>query len=306
LLPAAYALAFALALGATLAAGLGVGGRNAARPVSHDGPALVVLPSLGAQEAFFGDDVTARVEVIVDGTRIHDSSVDVRTTFAPYSVAASDVARQSLGGGYLRRIYTYRLRCLQTACLPAAGGKRDFRFPPVEVSVEGRPVQTSPWPQLLVVSRLHGKAGLRLSSLRRPADVSATGRQLSSSLTWGGGALGLLGLALLAAWSVTRARPPALPVTAAGAAAELSDPVAEACGRVRAILSDGSWTRRQGALDVLARQLSARGDEGLADEASSLAWGRARPSEAEVSALLDRVEKREGDEAEAEDEVVAA
>jgi hypothetical protein len=306
LLPAAYTGVFVLSLAATLGAGLGWGGGTAQRPANHSGPALVVLPTLSTQEAFFGDQVTARVEVIVDGTRIHDSSVNVRATFAPYSVAAGATARESLGGGYLRRIYTYRLHCLQAACLPRAGGRRDFRFHPVAVSVAGRPAQSAPWPHLLVVSRLHANAGLRLASLRRPAVAPQGAGRLSPLLLWGGGGAALLGIALVAAWGATRARAPGRPVVATAVAAPATDPVADACARVRAIVADGSWARRQGALDLLARRLAAGGADGLAVEARSLAWRRTRPSEADVAALLDRVERRDSDAAEADEGVVAA
>jgi len=308
-LPAAYAAAFVLTLGVTLVVGLGLGlaGRKAERPADHSGPTVMVLPTLSTQEVFFGDDVTARVELIVDGTRIHGSGLNVQADFAPYSVAGRETALESLGGGYSRRIYTYRLRCLQAACLPAAGRTREFRFHPVLVSLAGRPLRSAPWPQLLVVSRLHGNAGLRLASLRRPAAVAPGAESLSSPLLWGGGGVGLVGIAVLALWGLRRARPPALPAPAVGGAAPAVDPVADACMRVRGILADGSWARRQGALDVLARTLAAVGDTSLAVEASSLAWRQARPSEADVMVLLDRIAGREDDDAvEAEDGVVAA
>jgi len=293
-LSAAYAGVFALALVVTVATGLGWAASRHSEAVDHSGPPLTVLPALQTQEVFFGDEVSARVEVVADTTRVRLGSLRIRASFEPYSVGTRHSTDESLGGGYVRRVTTYSLRCLRSACLPRAGGRREFRFPDVRVGIAGAPLQVVPWPRLLVISRLHGSPGLRVASLRAPAAISR-GRDWSKLLLQGSGGLGLAGLALIGYWVAVRRRRPEEPVGPVDFFASAPDPVSDACARVRSLFADASRTRRKGALDALAATLAADGEEALAHDAQALAWRGDQPSDTEVDALLERVEGRAGD-----------
>jgi hypothetical protein len=255
---------------------------------------LRAFATLPDREVFFGDEVEARVEVLLDRARVHGAP-QVIAHFAPYSMIGQVTRSESLGSGYQRRITTFSLRCLQDACVPPASARRVFRFPQVRVRAAGSPEARAVWPPLVVVSRLYGSSGLRAGALRAPDVVSGHGGRWSPRLLWSSGIFGVLGLALLGYWGWRR-RDGALPQPAFETAVPARDPIEDACARVRAGLPEEGWARQRGALDRLGRTLEAAGASSLAAEARALAWRRDKPTGDEVGVLLDRVQHRHEDQ----------
>jgi hypothetical protein len=264
---------------------LATGDSAAGSPVS--GPAVRVFATLPTREVFFGDQVRARVELLVDRARVRIPPV-VHARFAPYSIVGRETTSETLGTGYERRVTTFSLRCLQQDCVPPAAAHRVFRFPAVRVTAAGQPELGAAWPPLVVVSRLYGSSGLRAGALREPEAVAGTPDHWSSPLLWSSGGLALTGVALLGGWGWRRRE--GLRPDPVSAALDVSiDPVAEACARVQRRLPGENWARQRASLDLLARTLVAAGSPRLADEARELAWRRERPSDDEIEALLEHV-----------------
>ncbi len=293
LVTAGYAGAATVAGLVTVAVGLGWLSGGASRPETvAGGPALRAFASIPTPETFFGDVVHARVEVLVDRSRVRDAPV-VHARFTPYSVVSRTTTRESLGQGFERRITTYTIRCLNAGCLPPVSSRRVLRFPDATVTASGRPTVRAAWPQLVVVSRTYGSAGLRASGLRTPSAVSGHGAGLTSPLLWASGGLAASGILLLGGWAFQRRRETGIEAVTAGAEQGV-DPVVAACEHVRNRIVEHSWARQRAALDLLARMLAATGWPALAGETSALAWRREQPRDEEVTELLARVQARDG------------
>src|SRR5207248_10386750 len=104
----------------------------------------------------FGDEVTARLDLLFSTAFVSPSSVRVEASFAPYR---ADVASRSSSqeGAMTRFSYVFRLSCLTSACL--ANGERVITLPHALVSYSapaggGLRVTRVAWPALTTASRL--------------------------------------------------------------------------------------------------------------------------------------------------------
>ena len=246
----------------------------------------------------FGEPVVASVEVVADAGFIKPETVRVETEFDPYELAGEATVEREVVDGVARIVFRYPLRCLKEGCDAAAArgvaqlepGLVRYRF--VEGSGPGRHILD--WPAFEVASRVS------------PADVEAL-RWRASDTTLPeattrvgpvGFALALLALAgVLAGAAVWLAR--RLWRTEREDAAEEAhvdrSPLERALDLVLADSGNGAASPdRRRTLERLARELSAVGQRGLADDARALAWSPQHATSDEVAGLARRVSEATG------------
>jgi hypothetical protein len=292
---------------ALVAAGCG-GGEEPAVP---DGRYISVSRSLEPKASFFGEPVTARVEVVVDTRHLDPDRVRVVPRTFPYrSYTELSVSRRDTGR-YARLTFEVGLRCLYYACLPppradfpgavAYRDQRVTRFRAWHVYYDSSDA-TKPthlarvwWPSLEAVSNLD-LTDVRVTFQQSPGRISsaplpAVTYRLSPPLV---AALLLLGAALLLVYPAVLLRrrqlsrrppppPPAPPLPPLERALQL---VEWARDRV-----DGEDRRK--ALEELAFRLDEAGREGQATSARQLAWSAGSPSPEAADELVEEV-RREG------------
>jgi hypothetical protein len=282
-------------------------------PFLPSGRAIDSSRSLTPTTHFFGDIVTARVEVRIDRTLLDPAKLRVETQFKPYElVGGMELDRRDLGR-YTRLRYDYLLRCLTLGCIPeqlqtelgpeegARGERRTFRFPPAQIRYDDPSgefpsvLRSVSWPPVTSVSRLNeAQSEAEFPFRATPEALPAPSYVAVPALAAGG--LLVAGLALLAwparlglrAWRTRR--PPVVEEAAAPSLTPLE--------RVLLLVEwarerpDGDDRRR--SLEVLADELERTGAATLSGQASELAWSRNAPSPEAVSSLLERVREEDG------------
>ena len=255
---------------------------------------------------FFGDQVTATLDVIVRTDAADADSVHVDTKFTPYERIGAPQRSEQRDGSVLRIRYRYLLACDSPAC--AGNGKTERRFilPPARVAYRdaqghkhARPVR---WPFVRLVSRLGRtdkitgtEAQQEVQFSGNPADrlrASAVAATPSFRLNpWLLASL-LFALALASLVGAGALGHPLLAlVRREGEAVELS-PLERALEAV-----DGAVQRQAGgaehreALAALARALRQAGSPDLVRRARRLAWAEQPPSAADSRALTDDVRR---------------
>ncbi|MGH3134304.1 MAG: hypothetical protein ACRDNY_11290 [Gaiellaceae bacterium] len=283
-----------------------------------DSPPIDVRGVLTPRIVLFGDTLTARVDVIVDRTRIDPESVRIATTFSPWAVVGPPerVRRDAGSTTYVRT--TYVLRCLTSPCVPA-GQVAPLEFSAARVSFAGAgagegaardslPVE---WPVLTVFSRFAsaGFEGAQSTATPWRADLLTTpavSYRVTPGLALGlllatGGLLALGGLVLAyVAWPRREPAPPPEPeappapqLTPLELALELLEDSAR---------PDGAEDRRR-ALELVAEALEERGEaDDLVRWAKVLAWSEEAPAVDETSGVAARVRSLVEDDEDDEDE----
>lgn len=219
----------------------------------------------------FGDPLTARVTVGVDPTLIDPASVRVAGVFAPYRTGGARVTRHVAGPHLVVLRFSYRLRCIDAACVPRAR-ERDLTLKPAALRWRYRDGKKAAaeiaWPPLTVASRLTPR-DLALPALTANAQPPAPSYRLPP------GPLGIgllaLGAALAAAGLgglVVLLRPHARPVAIAPIQAALALVERAAAGEVG---------ERRRALYGLALALEEARLEPESWAARKLAWAPAAP-----------------------------
>jgi hypothetical protein len=119
---------------------------TAAPAAAKQAKSLRATASVSPPVQLFGNDVTARVSVIVDSTRVDPARLRVAAKFAPFAPVRPPQEVQTGSGRYVQTTWTWTLRCLAAACVPVAPPSdvsHDFGFPPAQISgfgVNGRSV----------------------------------------------------------------------------------------------------------------------------------------------------------------------
>ena len=291
-----------ITLGAAI---LSTGGGGSALP---GGVPVAVTASINPTVVYFGDPLTARIDIAVDTHKVDPGRVRIATDFRPFDRLGQHKLRRDAGRiTYIRE--TYRLRCLSRDCvqlLPsiaaAAGGakpsgRRPTQFAPARVSVQGRSsVQPTllQWPTVESVTRVN-QAESQLQTFFYHADLTPPARSYTLSPT---GLLWLLLLLLLvfAAVPVTfavrrirayrRARGPA-------PREELS-PLERALRLLEWANRQTAGENRRRALELVALELLRGGRGELGDEARALAWSPPPPPPEEAGELGTRVRTATG------------
>lgn len=246
--------------------------------------------SLTPRVHLFGDRVVARIDVTADRRALDPATVRAHITFSPYRRVGEAAVTRSDDGQMSRISFVTTLVCLESVCVPRDGRKR-FEFPlaSVEYRLRGTTRRSGTlvqWPVVEAVTRL---GPLDLQANRWRGNVFSL-PEVSYRISPGGLAGALYGgafvLTLLAG---------ALVFLALRGRVERPKPVAAAPGLELTALeralrlvesSNGRVDDQRRALELLARELAAHGDEDLANAARELAWSEDVPAEAATESLL--------------------
>lgn len=277
-------------------------------PTARDAHPIEARTDLSPRSAFFGDTVTALVEVTLDRSRVDPDSVRVQTDFSPWKRIANPerLRRDAETTTYLRM--SFLLRCLTSTCISTdetavlldkaiqtfGQARVTYRAPEGAVSSDRGSLQV-PWPRLLIGARYSARAA-------QSAGASGGWRADLESLpavTYSM-APGLLFALLLAAGTLL--------VSAAGAFAYLvrprrvspthpradgpPEPVLTPLERALVLLEDsarldGAADQRR-ALELVAAALTEHGDMKLALASRALAWSEPVPGVRETNGLAVR------------------
>jgi hypothetical protein len=277
--------AVAAAVMAALWVGAPATGAGAAGPASID-----VSTSIFPAWVYFADQVTARVDVIVDPSRVVPESIVVQPLFGPWEQVGTAKVSRAETGGVARRTEWFTLECLSSPCLPRGATVEPFHLPPVKVTArttDGSTLEAEQnWPLLGVSGRfLPPESGNVRPALRRDTTLPAATFRASPSLlallldVLGGVALAIaVALALLRVgrrWAARRH-----PV-------DTRPPLARALALVRQAGSRDVDDRRRAA-GLAARLMS--GTSEVAIDAAETAWSREEPSARELEELAGKIE----------------
>jgi len=258
-------------------------------------PPLTASTSLAPRPAFFGQNVTARAEIVVDDHVVDASSVRFTPDFTPFAAVGSPERSRASAGSVTTLGFVYTLSCLDEGCLPGASTRAvELRDTTVTARSRSGGVERLAvhWQPLLVTPRVAPAAA---SAARPPWRIQlalpqvsyrvqpGTARIVSWLLT---ALLACAGLTLVV-WEIVRRRRIAL------ARARALSRLAQAIALVRDSEGRPVDDRRR-ALSLLSRVLAAHGngDANLAGDATRLAWDRPEPSPTRIEELLRDVEER--------------
>lgn len=281
-----------LRLVASVAAGLLLGGAillGLRLSGGGTGPALeepvTVRAALSAPTVLFGDPLDARVDVLVDRSRVDPESVRVLGDFAPFRVRTTTRTRTDSGDTTSLR-WELELLCLERACLPKQGQPKPVRLERGFVLWGPSGREALNWPGVEVASRLSAadrvRPALRLADAPPPAATFRVSPSLVSALLLGLAALLALGAIALLTVEVRRVL----------ARRRSRDPLFGLAPVARALaLLDRARTpdERRRALDRLARAVE---DEELSEEARTLAWSAPMPDQPDAAAVAAKAAPR--------------
>lgn len=260
-------------------------------------PAIEARTDVSPRSLFFGDTVSAFVDVTLDRNRVDPESVRVESDFAPWKPVAKPVRVRLDDGTTTSLRFSYVLRCLGMRCISTEEsrvildkaiqtfGQARVTYAATDAAPRGtRSSLRAPWPRLLVGARFSARdaqaAGTSLTGWRADLDsmptvtYSMTPGVLSGLLLVGGALLASAGGAL--AYRVRPRRSPARPDPGP------PEPVLTPLQRALALLElservDGAADQRR-ALELVAAALAEHGDAKLALASRALAWSRPAPA----------------------------
>jgi hypothetical protein len=293
---AAAAAVVTVAVLVVVAVGLGrIGGPSS--PSGAPTKPLSVQTSMAPRPIFFGDPVTADVDVQIDNDTVDASSVRVLPRFEPFTPTGEPKVSRSRIGRHETIRYRYTLQCLADTCLPKRKDPLVIQLPPVVVSATTgtqRVHAAGAWPVTAILSRLQRKdLGSYVPHFRRPRALPAPTYSVSPSrtadvLTAIAAVLALLGLAVLAGEIARvlerRRRRREVRLT----------PLEEALAYTRDAAARPDPADRRKALELLAKALEAEGDPALAGTTGDAAWSEEPPSPETALGLADEVESTTG------------
>lgn len=243
----------------------------------------------------FADAVRARVELIVDTTRVDPDSIDLGANFEPYAELRPVRRTRVDNGSVVRLRYDYLLACLTSRCLPKGSGRVELGGVAVNFTRRGAvepDASTLEWVPLRVAGRIDPneleQAALR-SDLRTLPPPSYTVSPRAVELV-------ALALALLFAFAaavlILRLLPLDRLAERLGARfADRRSSLEQALALVRESSASGSTEEGRRALERLAVELRRSENPVLAADASRLAWSQGRPVATGVGSLSDEVER---------------
>jgi hypothetical protein len=280
----------AVVLAGAAAAGVLLLGRSSEqRPISSPRP-LTVRAFFAPQNVQFGDELTARVVVLLDRAAVRVGSLRINNGFAPLTQLGAERTTRTRRGRLAVVSASVPAACLAEACA-ADAGETPIALPPVTVQVTstrgGTLRGTARWPTLHVTSRV-GAADLAAAKPPFRGDTlppPPTYRIAPNTLAL---VLDVLA-ALLAAAGVGLATWNGLALARRRRAPPATDELELALRRTREAEARPAPERRR-ALGLLARLLDAR-DRRLAGAASELAWSEPTPEPEALSTLVTQVER---------------
>jgi hypothetical protein len=246
------------------------------------GTSFTATGTLTPRTIAFGDQITARLRILVDRDKIDPERIRVLARFSPWR---DRTTIERIDEGHVTAlIYTIKLDCLTISCVPP---DRETRtpLPPARIVSDVGPVQEVAWPDVTMVTRVPAvdpfetpeNTGEELEqwppAWRAAVAVPEPSYRVSAGvLTWLLAGLGALLVAASAAAGLLLLRRGRL------VRARVVPPLDRALQLLRNARTD---EERRAALEALALALEPE----LADPARALAWSEPTPSEADAQEL---------------------
>src|SRR4051794_25636289 len=123
-------------------------------PELPPGDRVAATASLTPRAHYYGDHVTAELELLFRHDEVPPGSLSVNAPFAPYTILGSKVTRSDAGDA-TRIVYTFRLLCIRVECLPQ--NRRNVTLP--RATVQYTPTDAAKqtmrvgWPTVAIASR---------------------------------------------------------------------------------------------------------------------------------------------------------
>jgi hypothetical protein len=280
-----------VALLTVLVVGIGLGWLNA-QPSPAGAPAqpLTATASLDPHPAFYGDVLTAEVDVNIDSARVAVKSVGVAASFDPYVETGPPTLTRSGADREKTLRYRYSIQCVSDACLPLA---KPFalKLPPATVTAKAGTQQltaSAPWPTTFIASRLQANdiatTHFRWVKTAPAPKYAVAPGTLAGLLTL---AAGILAAAALAFFGHELVR---LVERRRRRAQTVLTPLEAALAYTRDAAGRPSPADRRKALALLAKTLDTEGVVTLADTASDVAWSEDPPTPDRTIEVADEVE----------------
>jgi hypothetical protein len=259
------------------------------------GSRVAATASLTPRSHYYGDRVTAELELLFRHDAVPVRSLAVTAPFTPYTVLGSDVRRQDAGDA-TRLVYRFRLLCISAACLPQ--NRRSVTLPRATVrytpagSIEQETMHVG-WPAVAIASRrlVRFQARPLLAAHLRP--LPELTYRVRPGVLAAAALAGSIALLLLAVGLLFPALPRRLGVRRPGwlkRRVRPLTPLEQALARVRAAAANGGGDERR-ALEQLAVELAGSGERSLARDARRLAWSPGRPPADGIDELSGEVEQ---------------
>ncbi|MBV8078741.1 MAG: hypothetical protein JO186_00015 [Actinobacteria bacterium] len=176
-----------LAVGGAVAAivlvllvGTGLGWWNGAPRGNVPAQKLAIRTSLTPRPAFFGDEVTAEIDVDADTRFVSAKSLRVLPAFDPFVETRAPTVSSVRAGRELTVRYRYTLQCSSDACVPV-GKPLAVKLPSVTVTA-GALRSTATWPPTEIVSRLQPRDLASSPHFRTPRALPAPAYSVSPNL----------------------------------------------------------------------------------------------------------------------------
>jgi hypothetical protein len=271
-------------------AGLALGWWNNAPSGGQAAGQLVVSTSLAPRPIFFGDPLTAQIDIDVNRAAVRTDSVKlVAPSFAPYiETKAPEVSRHEAGPDEVIE-YRYSLQCVDDPCLPLKG-PNTIRFPAVTVTATAgsqQLKQSATWPLAIATSRLQPTdISSSIAHFRHPNTLPAPVYSIAPGALEDGLTIAAILLAVAALALLGRELLGVLARRRLGALAKLT-PLEAALLYLRQAAGRPDPADRRKALELLATVLDADGVSALAGTAGDVAWAEEPPTPARVVELAD-------------------
>jgi hypothetical protein len=270
------------ALGAVLVLAVGVAALalllRAARPAPEPMPAvaggMAVRGTIVPRAYLFGDQLQARLEILLDRGVFDPTKIDIDTRFNPFVVVGTPKRERRDFADLTRLRYVFVLECLTLDCVPESI-ERPIQFPQAIVNHEGVAIEELSWPGFPIVARVRETSisaipgsDWRASGVVRPVNYRLNPTLMVALLGIGGVALLFASAAFVVAGStgLTR-RWRRLRLT----------PLERALAGLERANEAGVEHDQRLALDRLADELRTRGADELAVSARRLAWAEDVP-----------------------------
>jgi hypothetical protein len=272
-------------------------GDASGRPVGADGFAAQL--SVSPRNQLFGQQLVARMDLLVDREVLDPDRVSLSTEFDPFTPAGETRRSRSDYDRFTRLRWDFPLECLVPNCVPETLTK-EFDLGSTVVRHRGQPIGIVEWPSVTIASRVgdfeQAQQAGRGPQQQQNVDLlwRATLRLRQATYTVDPTVLtaGLTGFALLLLVSSLYFLQVAFPSAPLGfrrlRRVKLT-PLERALAVLERAHERGIEREQRLALDELARELRTGGRSDLASDARQLAWEESVPDADRTATLSDHV-----------------
>jgi hypothetical protein len=271
--------------------------RHVGLPIGSEG--MSARTSISPRAQLFGEDVVARLELLIDRDVIDPDTISIETNFKPYRATAKPRLERTDQERMTRLRYTMPLECLEDACAPRSD-RKEVRFPPARVRSKGRVLQRPTWPQLTIGSRLQNPTVDESDVFNQRTREQTSGLDWRAEVrvaapTWRIGPTLATVLIVAFAMALLAASFFLLTIAYPGLARRLwrrprrLSPLERALVVLQHASERGEETEHRVALDDLATELRELGARELAGTAYALAWDEPPPAADRTAGLSESV-----------------